>query len=551
MLNQVKNSEQPINAQLIQDTAELIAQQDKYNKYTTQLNNAVHDITEYFNELELYGYLTRVRDYKCESNKNADEIYTTDEKLSSITILMNLFSKKGIECKQIGDVIEILERSAEKDEKPSPEIYKIYILDIKSNNLEQYVVGSKINKFINTETEIITRYRTVKAMIDRLMEQCTATLQQRKKEQDLILKENELNKSLAKVTAKAIIAILEPIWYKWTIGNKTKMEKIKNVLKNYSKDTERQAKLKSMYRELSLQVHPDKVESDWKQQSEARMKAINDAYKYIPDLLKWWTKIIQVAIDNNKPYIDLPISQKIGKAELDNTERSMLAMFAEQIIFEGRNVYYAAKENDCKTRTAKAIAALCNEISHKGMQEEIEKFNSMSMIEKRKNAIFLEQTLYNAMRNINTDKIIKRLAEEIEETTSDLEKYKAQRDIIQLQINNEKQTIEIVEQMNKQYNPDKNQSNGAREININGIQFTEEQMQTFTSIGKEGNNDEIQNKLMILQDTKETENKNQQEKEDINKWMIWKCYKVVNDKAEWITYVPDNKFYETLRTLLG
>ena len=62
VLNQVKISEQPINAQLIKVTAELIAQQDKYNKYTTQLNNAVHDITEYFNELELYGWLSEVRD---------------------------------------------------------------------------------------------------------------------------------------------------------------------------------------------------------------------------------------------------------------------------------------------------------------------------------------------------------------------------------------------------------------------------------------------------------------------------------------------------------
>ena len=70
VLNQVKHSEQQINAQLIEDTATLIAQQDKYNKYTTQLNNAVHDITEYFNELELYEYLGAIKKFNFKKNNS-------------------------------------------------------------------------------------------------------------------------------------------------------------------------------------------------------------------------------------------------------------------------------------------------------------------------------------------------------------------------------------------------------------------------------------------------------------------------------------------------
>ncbi|MBQ9335075.1 MAG: hypothetical protein IJS10_00830 [Alphaproteobacteria bacterium] len=69
VLNQVKHSDQKIDAALINATAERIAKQDKYKKYTAQLNNAVHDITEYFNELELYGYLEKTRAIKWEDTK--------------------------------------------------------------------------------------------------------------------------------------------------------------------------------------------------------------------------------------------------------------------------------------------------------------------------------------------------------------------------------------------------------------------------------------------------------------------------------------------------
>ncbi len=74
VLNQVKHSDQKIDATLIKDTAELIERQAPYSEYKTQLSNAVYDITAYFNELELYGYLTKVRDTVPEALKRCKEI---------------------------------------------------------------------------------------------------------------------------------------------------------------------------------------------------------------------------------------------------------------------------------------------------------------------------------------------------------------------------------------------------------------------------------------------------------------------------------------------
>ena len=61
VLNQVKNSDIEINKEIIQCAAEKILKEDKYKGYETRINNAVSDITTYFNQLELYSYLKRTR----------------------------------------------------------------------------------------------------------------------------------------------------------------------------------------------------------------------------------------------------------------------------------------------------------------------------------------------------------------------------------------------------------------------------------------------------------------------------------------------------------
>ncbi len=108
MLNQVKYSEQQIDEQLIKDTAELIAKQDKYSEYKTQLSNAVHDITEYFNELELYEYLERMR--KCKWNEkelgtfNKEEEFKTDKRKTAIESMENLFTEMKVMTRNIKEI---------------------------------------------------------------------------------------------------------------------------------------------------------------------------------------------------------------------------------------------------------------------------------------------------------------------------------------------------------------------------------------------------------------------------------------------------------------
>ena len=95
VLNQVKHSEQQIDEQLIKNTAELIAKQDKYSEYKTQLANAIYDLQHYFNELELYGYLEKTRaikwdDSKFEKGKRSTEQENTT-KADSIRRMQALF----------------------------------------------------------------------------------------------------------------------------------------------------------------------------------------------------------------------------------------------------------------------------------------------------------------------------------------------------------------------------------------------------------------------------------------------------------------------------
>ena len=63
VLNQVKNGNATINESLIRETAKQIANTGKYNKYARNLGKAANDIVEYFNELELYRYLEKMRKF--------------------------------------------------------------------------------------------------------------------------------------------------------------------------------------------------------------------------------------------------------------------------------------------------------------------------------------------------------------------------------------------------------------------------------------------------------------------------------------------------------
>ena len=94
VLNQVKHSTQKIDEKLIQTTADMIAQQEKYSKYTTQLNNAVYDIKKYFDELDLYEYLTEVRNSL--TVQLADEIVdvqNTGKRMSYINLEISIKTK--------------------------------------------------------------------------------------------------------------------------------------------------------------------------------------------------------------------------------------------------------------------------------------------------------------------------------------------------------------------------------------------------------------------------------------------------------------------------
>ena len=146
VLNQVKHSDQPIDAELIKDTATLIEKQDKYNKYTTQLNNAVHDITEYFNELELYGYLEKTRAIKWDDSKfekgkqSTEQVKTT--KADSIRRMQDLFKNIEIYVKSG----KKKDNNADEDKVDISEVVKgtnqstrLYDIDLRN-----YFIGTQI-----------------------------------------------------------------------------------------------------------------------------------------------------------------------------------------------------------------------------------------------------------------------------------------------------------------------------------------------------------------------------------------------------------------------
>ncbi|MBQ9335251.1 MAG: hypothetical protein IJS10_01760 [Alphaproteobacteria bacterium] len=74
---------------MIEKTAQKILENDMYKEYKSELTNAVHDITQYFNELDLYSYLRKIRDL----NLNPQNIKNTRDLLK----LRSLFETHKIE----------------------------------------------------------------------------------------------------------------------------------------------------------------------------------------------------------------------------------------------------------------------------------------------------------------------------------------------------------------------------------------------------------------------------------------------------------------------
>ena len=141
VLNQVKHSDQQVNAQLIEDTATLIEKQDKYNKYKAQLNNAVHDITEYFNELELYGYLERARECKWNENElgtfDTEEEFKTDKRKTAIETMENLFTEMKVMTRRIQD-IDVEDKNLTNIRVIKPEPDRIFTFEGKQYTQKQY-----------------------------------------------------------------------------------------------------------------------------------------------------------------------------------------------------------------------------------------------------------------------------------------------------------------------------------------------------------------------------------------------------------------------------
>ena len=95
MLNQVKNSDAEINSTMIGKAAQKILAKDKYKEYKSELTNAVHDITQYFDELDLYSYLKKIRNL----NLKPQNIENTHDLIQ----LSSLFESHKIEKLDDGD----------------------------------------------------------------------------------------------------------------------------------------------------------------------------------------------------------------------------------------------------------------------------------------------------------------------------------------------------------------------------------------------------------------------------------------------------------------
>ena len=59
-----------IDEKLITSTAKKIKEKTKYTKFSSQIEAAKRDIVAYFDELELYEYLNRVRNLELDVEKN-------------------------------------------------------------------------------------------------------------------------------------------------------------------------------------------------------------------------------------------------------------------------------------------------------------------------------------------------------------------------------------------------------------------------------------------------------------------------------------------------
>ena len=89
VLNQVKNSTKDINFELINDTANIISTHPHYAKYAKKLRNSALSLKYYFDELDLYKYLKRIRE--CIS------FDITNFTQNSIEQLKNLFEDETVE----------------------------------------------------------------------------------------------------------------------------------------------------------------------------------------------------------------------------------------------------------------------------------------------------------------------------------------------------------------------------------------------------------------------------------------------------------------------
>ena len=244
VLNQVKHSDQHVNAQLIQDTATLIAKNTKYSKCTTQLNNAVHDITEYFNELELYGYLERAKStlinwrgqkymkYVFSSNNTGyfeETIRNTQDRINDVKSLSNLFNNAKIDCKNSTDeVIEVSIKSNIADKTMA-----IYFLNTRDNKFEEYYDNSQQEKRLNEQKSELETLKAQKNEIGAKKTEATKEYRRAEMEKEAIETSNKNKSSDIKACIKRA---QKSQWVHWTIPNKEKREGILRICKELIKN---------------------------------------------------------------------------------------------------------------------------------------------------------------------------------------------------------------------------------------------------------------------------------------------------------------------------
>ena len=139
VLHQVKNSNKGIDEYLIQDTANAIAKQEKYKDYAQALKEAAKDITQYFDELKLYGYLERVRSFKWDEEKLGayrDDKTTIYDRATLIGKIYDLFTDVRIDFKWGDESYKqcyFIEVSTTKTPYRIP--YRIYCINLNKNTM--------------------------------------------------------------------------------------------------------------------------------------------------------------------------------------------------------------------------------------------------------------------------------------------------------------------------------------------------------------------------------------------------------------------------------